>query len=723
MNMFNPKSKWLLLSAIAAVPVMGLAERANAQYRNEQRGNALDGSRRVGGSGSRNDIASDYRTDTRIERQDWARQPTGNQIVTGNVTGNRQFRGGIDYRDPREFRGATGTDNSDSFISRSAGTAGASNRVTDYNQSVPFYPSGRTVNPPPGYEQQNLAGGGFVPSATVETRVDRGIGSTRAGSTFIQPGPVDLSGPSGIASSPLTGAQQFGAGNQQSLYNQPLIGQRSGVLDAATVDRMRQELRGPGEVGPGNVPAGSTSGSQTQGDVGAQQQPGAPGDPAAPGVQQQPALNSPTDNRVGASLNAQPLQSGSLTGQSTRQRLLPPAGEQTPAYADLRRKLDEFARNKNMTDEEAARAAATARKAADDTARAATASPAAPTDPQQPGNTVSPVVPGVAPLQDQPGAPKTNAEQTNAEKTNAEQLGLTDFAKQSREQLEKRKTADGQAEPTERADPPRGTAPRPVSPRPPQAGPASPDASSPREIPAPQDSPAPQAARPAPVGREPLKVDTLARGVPGKGLSELLSSAETLMKGGKFTSALQKYDAAEQVAPNNPLIKLGKANAELGASNFVRAERNLREAFNADEALLMGQYDLRAFLGEDRLRVIATDLKEIANTEPTEVRPVFLLAYIAYNSGNEQMASAYLDLAEQRSGGKDALIKKIREHWALPAAGAPQAPESAPPAEPANPRSDAPSDAPVEGPTNAAPDGPPAVPAGAAASEAERITK
>jgi hypothetical protein len=81
------------------------------------------------------------------------------------------------------------------------------------------------------------------------------------------------------------------------------------------------------------------------------------------------------------------------------------------------------------------------------------------------------------------------------------------------------------------------------------------------------------------------------------------------------------------------------------------------------------------------LKVIANDLKDIANKEQAQVRPVFLLAYIAYNTGNERMAAGYLDLAEQRAGGKDPLIQKIRQRWTLPAAG--EAPAAEPQAKPA----------------------------------------
>src|SRR5688572_9209016 len=143
----NARTKWILLAAIAAVPVAGVSMPASGQYQNDQRGNALDANRRIGDDRS-NDVARSYRFDNRVSP---IQRPTGNQIVTGNVTGNRQFRGPAGYVSEREFRGSTASDPSDNFIRASAGTAGASRRMTDYNVSVPFYPGGRTVQPPPGF--------------------------------------------------------------------------------------------------------------------------------------------------------------------------------------------------------------------------------------------------------------------------------------------------------------------------------------------------------------------------------------------------------------------------------------------------------------------------------------------------------------------------------------------------------------------------------------------
>ena len=668
----NARTKWILLAAIAAVPVAGLTTPAVAQYQNEQRGNALDANRRIGDDRNYDNHRS-FRVDNRIQS---IQQPTGNQIITGNVTGNRQFRGPAGYVSEREFRGGTASDASDNFIRSSAGTAGASRRVTDYNVSVPFYPGGRTVQPPPGFTSLPALGGGYVPSAAVDNRVDRGSITPRGGSTILTPqqpmGTLGSEQNQVISASPLLGVQQVPYSTQPGLYGMGIYGPRVGTLDEATVERMRNELRtgGSPESGEGN-PAGQLNGVQAPGTgdtglgtfdaqgqpigqqtVGSQNQNNLPGTNGRQGDQQQ---GQPAGSVGGRNLSGNTVDANNLTGQSTRQRLLPTPGEQTPAYAELRRKLAEFANDPNMTDEEAFRAARRARQQAE-----AAAKETKPTD------VTTPTVPGQDPQQQQQQQPQQQhkPQDPNApQQTDAERLGLQDFSRRNEELLKggpiDRKVPSGN-EVAIAPTTPRITAP--VQPtQPPQAA-------------APRTGP-----KPAPV-----KIDSLAKGVPGKGLADLLTGAESLMKEGRFSSALEKYDAAEQVAPNNPLIKLGRANAELGASYFARAEQHLREAFAADEALLMGQYDLRAFFGEDRLKVIANDLKEIANKEQTQVTPVFLLAYVAYNSENEPMAAGYLDLAEKRSGGKDALIKKIREHWTLPAAEEVEAaPASAEPATPA----------------------------------------
>lgn len=171
----------------------------------------------------------------------------------------------------------------------------------------------------------------------------------------------------------------------------------------------------------------------------------------------------------------------------------------------------------------------------------------------------------------------------------------------------------------------------------------------------------------------PLKISSFADGVKATGLKQLLTNAEQSMQAGKFTQALDYYDAASAVAPNNPLIMTARSIAELGAGYYARAQLHLEQVLSADPALLMARYDLKTFYGEDRLQYIVRDLKELAKTEQKQSRPLLLLAFIAYSTENEQRAADYLSLAEERGGNK-AFYGKLREYWKLPKSGQQQPP-------------------------------------------------
>lgn len=166
----------------------------------------------------------------------------------------------------------------------------------------------------------------------------------------------------------------------------------------------------------------------------------------------------------------------------------------------------------------------------------------------------------------------------------------------------------------------------------------------------------------------PLVIHSLAVGIHATGLRDLMADAEQRMHQGHYSEALIRYATAAEVAPNNPLIFLGRSFAELGAGYYARAARDLQSAVIADQTLLMGQYDLKAFLGEDRLSFLVRDLKQIANDDKQNADAPFLLAYIAYNTGSKNMAAGYLDLAEQRSKEKSPAFNLMQQDWQLPAA-------------------------------------------------------
>lgn len=164
----------------------------------------------------------------------------------------------------------------------------------------------------------------------------------------------------------------------------------------------------------------------------------------------------------------------------------------------------------------------------------------------------------------------------------------------------------------------------------------------------------------------PMRISSFAEGVKATGLKNMLSDAEKAMQAGKYTQALDYYDGAAAVAPNNPLIIMGRSIAELGAGYYARAQIHLEQALSANPALLMAQYDLKTFYTEDRLGYIVRDLKDLATTETQQSRPLFLLAFIAYSTQSPETAANYLDLAEKLGGAKEKeFYDRLREYWKL----------------------------------------------------------
>jgi tetratricopeptide (TPR) repeat protein len=167
--------------------------------------------------------------------------------------------------------------------------------------------------------------------------------------------------------------------------------------------------------------------------------------------------------------------------------------------------------------------------------------------------------------------------------------------------------------------------------------------------------------------RSPVQVESLAEGVKSPGLANLLKRAEQLMKEGKFSSAIDTYKAANRLSPNNPLVLVGQANAELGGGYYTQAADHLRRAYLSDPTVAMAQFDLKNLIGSDRLTQVATDLKQIANKDLKAPAPVFLLSYVAYNTGSSELASQWLDEANRRADKKDPLFKLLKSHWSLSA--------------------------------------------------------
>src|SRR4051812_32225410 len=99
----------LILAAAVGATLTGSA--ATAQYRVGNDGRAHDANNRIGSGGINQSGMGPPVNPYQI----------GNEIVTGQVTGGRQFRGFVPYSDPNVFHGITAGGLSDSFIRQSSG--------------------------------------------------------------------------------------------------------------------------------------------------------------------------------------------------------------------------------------------------------------------------------------------------------------------------------------------------------------------------------------------------------------------------------------------------------------------------------------------------------------------------------------------------------------------------------------------------------------------------
>jgi len=161
----------------------------------------------------------------------------------------------------------------------------------------------------------------------------------------------------------------------------------------------------------------------------------------------------------------------------------------------------------------------------------------------------------------------------------------------------------------------------------------------------------------------PVQIDSMAEGMASRSLGEILKNAEDLVHQGKYKEAIDQYNNAAVIVPNNPMIMLGRANAEIGANLYVRAETDIRKAFAADTALMMAKFNLDGLLGQKRLDAIIADLEQVSDKSPSNETPVFLLAYLDYNTGQVTKVASRLELAERLMGGHDPLIESLFQHW------------------------------------------------------------
>ena len=152
----NSVNKRLVLATAVAAALFGSGS-AFAQHRVDN-GNARDSNNRLGSGG--------YNTGGTTSTNPYA---MNNNIVTGNVTGGREFRGFVPYTDPGAFRGPTSGVNTDRFVRQSAGVPIGVYNNNNAQNVTSFYGDSRGTAPPPGFSQQAIGQGAVRADAAART--------------------------------------------------------------------------------------------------------------------------------------------------------------------------------------------------------------------------------------------------------------------------------------------------------------------------------------------------------------------------------------------------------------------------------------------------------------------------------------------------------------------------------------------------------------------------
>jgi hypothetical protein len=600
-------------AVMAATPVLALTGSALAQYRVDD-SHVNDANNRIGSGGYNN-------THDLTPRN---LSVSGNDIISGNVTGNSYFRGvpmGTD--DPNFFSAGNISPTLDRFNAISAPvnygqrSTGASAAQVYYNGDT------QSTAPPPNFVSQ-VGSSGYTPPAAGSNQnqiYDSRLGyngqigaiNSPADQTFkLTPGELDLPGPidtSGnattLTASPLYGIRDWRMDDSSSQY---FLSQYSNVRVASPSDRDRvsnaaiQQMRNELNKTVLQGPDGQTQDNSANGQNPNNANPNNLALASAVGTTSNLQNGTLSAQPLGSSLNAQPLNGDLTTNQGTQQTLtdLPAPDKQSTQILELEARRQKLvAQSKTKMDSVQA-----------------------------------------TKLFNEQQKYKKDVEAAKTGGTNTTGAGLSGTAATQPVPMGAIPTV---------ATPSHGAAVPPTVPTtPPAAPPLNPVVTAPLHHDA---------------DEQPYVVTSLATGIRAQGLAELMKTAENQMRQGHFNSALDSYDSAEQVAPNNPFIGLGRGFAELGASYYGKAENDIRRSVTSEPALLAGKYDLKGFLGEDRLGFVIKDLSDIYQSEKDSVRPALLLGFIYHNQGDNAAAANYLSAADQRSGGHDPAVKLMREEW------------------------------------------------------------
>ncbi len=548
----------ITMISLAVAGVLGSAGVASAQYQIDT-SRATDANRRVGSAGFNDSV---------ITREYGAANLVTNNLVNGNITAGRGFRGSLGYADTRAFRGQLPSSSIDRFVQGSSGiTTGG---LPSFNSNVvrPYYGVGRGVNLPTagsgdGAFTRDIGGGGFVPATSrtfdpADGRIDYG----GLDSALVQRSAFDTT----RVANPLPASSQRyqmlstsvryrdaarldpGGSVFLSEYTRIVRGSSLTPAEAKAVAELRERVSG--------TPAVATD---------------------APPVEAGTSVGL-TVRRAGEAARPAGVKPGDNTQLDALRERFKLVGDSTPTLpgAENAEQIRQLNAERIAERDAAARAEREAARSGNRATPPVRVAPVSPTSPAAPATSPESAPP--TPVIPDPAAPSDPSVPVVAPTTD---VTSTPDAKDAAT------TQDGS---TMTIDTPARTV-----------------------VPG-------------------VEIKSFAAGISEPAVASVMQRAEKLLAEGRYASAIIEIDNAELLAPRDPMLKLARSIAQLGGGYYRQAEISMREALDLDQALLVARYDLVVLIGEKRLETIRTDLARIAGESPADPGPLLMLAFVAHQT-------------------------------------------------------------------------------------------
>ena len=173
--------------------------------------------------------------------------------------------------------------------------------------------------------------------------------------------------------------------------------------------------------------------------------------------------------------------------------------------------------------------------------------------------------------------------------------------------------------------------------------------------------PAPRQGRLVGTGQDGIVLHSLA-GQSHDTFNVYMQRAEEKLKSGKFYEAAGQYEMAMIVDPRNPLARMGKGLALLGAGESRTAGANLRRALDMFAPLMEMRVSIESLMGKD---IVTSRLgwldRRLQKPSGDQQLIVFLMTFAQQNAGNVQAARKYAEMLKDKAK-KDKVLEVYAEY-------------------------------------------------------------